>query len=80
MPEIFRVVDAILFTGGIGENAVDIRERVCSELEPLGIFIDVEKNRSKSMIFSSQESSISLAVIETNEELMIAKDVMRVAQ
>ncbi len=71
-------VDAILFTGGIGENAIDIRERVCSSLEPLGIHIDVDKSRSKSMIFSSQQSSITLAVVETNEELMIAKDVMRV--
>jgi len=72
-------VDAILFTGGIGENAIDIRERVCSSLEPLGIHIDVDKSRSKSMIFSSQESPITLAVVETNEELMIAKDVMRVS-
>ncbi len=71
-------VDAILFTGGIGENAINIRERVCTSLEPLGISIDLEKNRSKSTIFSSEERSISLAVIETNEELMIAKDVMRV--
>jgi propionate kinase len=39
----------------------------------------VDKSRSKSMIFSSQESSITLAVVETNEELMIAKDVMRVS-
>lgn len=71
-------VDAIIFTGGIGENAADIREQVCSSLEPLGIHLDSDKNRSKSTIFSSQTSSISLAVIETNEELMIAKDVMRV--
>lgn len=71
-------VDAIIFTGGIGENATDIREQVCSSLEPLGIHLDSDKNRSKSTIFSSQTSSISLAVIETNEELMIAKDVMRV--
>ncbi|PNH87257.1 acetate kinase [Vibrio diazotrophicus] len=72
-------VDAILFTGGIGENSTDIRESVCCSLEPLGICVDVNKNRSKSTIFSTQESSISLAVIETNEELMIAKDVMRVS-
>ncbi len=71
-------VDAILFTGGIGENADDIRENVCCSLEPLGIYVDVNKNRSKTTIFSSKESSISLAVIETNEELMIARDIMRV--
>lgn len=71
-------VDAILFTGGIGENSADIREKICCSLESLGIRIDLEKNRAKSMFFSTQESSISLAVIETNEELMIAKDVMRV--
>jgi len=71
-------VNAIIFTGGIGENATYVREHICSSLEPLGICIDVDKNRSKSTIFSAQESSISLAVIETNEELMIAKDVMRV--
>jgi propionate kinase len=71
-------VDAIIFTGGIGENASDIREQICASLEPLGICIDITKNRLKSMIFSSEKSSISLAVIATNEELMIAKDVMRV--
>jgi len=73
-------VDAIVFTGGIGENSADIREKICCSLESLGICIDLEKNRVKSMLFSTQESSISLAVIETNEELMIAKDVMRVTQ
>ncbi len=72
-------VDAILFTGGIGENSVDIREQICRSLEPLGIHLDKAKNQAKSAIFSTDESPVTLAVIETNEELMIAKDVMRIA-
>ncbi len=71
-------VDAIIFTGGIGENAAAIREKICTSLQPLNILIDVEKNRATSMIISRDESPITLAVIATNEELMIAKDVMRI--
>ncbi|MDW6005168.1 acetate/propionate family kinase [Vibrio mangrovi] len=71
-------VDAIIFTGGIGENSADVREKVCRNLEMLGISICDEENHSGSTIFSASRSSIALAVIPTNEELMIAQDVMRV--
>lgn len=73
-------VDALVFTGGIGENAPSIREQIASNLEALGILLDQEKNNQTI----GQESKISLPqskaevwVIPTNEELMIAKEVYR---
>ncbi|MFX0557858.1 acetate/propionate family kinase [Maribacter sp. CXY002] len=69
-------LDAIVFTAGIGENSSLIRKLVCSEMEYLGIVIDMEKNESKSskirQIHSAQ-SKVKILVTPTNEELEIAK-------
>ncbi|MCF6206208.1 MAG: acetate kinase [Sulfurovum sp.] len=68
-------VDAIVFTGGIGEHAVKIREIVCDDLKVLGVAMESAKNSLLQGIagnFESEESSISLLVIPTNEELEIA--------
>jgi acetate kinase len=74
--------DAVVFTGGIGENATVIRERICSGLECLGISIDSEINKTlfggKSGKISSEESKLGAYVIPTNEELLIARDTVRV--
>ena len=69
-------VDAIVFTGGIGENGIANRARIMKGLEYLGCRIDDEKNntRGKEAVISTDESSVKLLVIPTNEELMIAKD------
>ncbi|GBU11217.1 propionate kinase/acetate kinase C [Erysipelotrichaceae bacterium] len=70
-------VDIIAFTAGIGENAGDVREAVCRRLTALGISIDEEKNlatRSKQTYISDSNSKIKVAVIPTNEELVIAED------
>ncbi len=70
--------DAILFTGGIGENATDIREAVCNNMEFFGIKIDKEANnvRGKLTKISAPDSKIEVWVVPTNEELLIARDTL----
>jgi acetate kinase len=69
-------VDAIVFTAGIGENAVELRENICSGLDYLGIEIDSAKNdvRGVTTEISTQDSDVDLYVLPTNEELVIARD------
>ena len=72
--------DAIVFTGGIGENSPAIRERIVSGLSWLGIEIDTAANNSavgKEQRISPQSSKIAVHVIPTNEELLIARDTVR---
>lgn len=71
-------VDAVIFTGGIGENAADIRETACSNLDILGIKIDPEANkvRGKLAKISAEDSKAQVWVIPTNEELLIARDTL----
>jgi acetate kinase len=70
-------VDALVFTGGIGQFGVKMRQRICSRLENLGIHINRELNRQVGAnpgIISQDYSPISIVVIPTNEELQIAID------
>ena len=70
-------VDAIIFTGGIGENDVRMREMICHRLENIGIVMDYEKNKSNGAqpgIVSKDYSPVTILVIPTNEELQIAID------
>ncbi|MBN2683389.1 MAG: acetate kinase [Bacteroidales bacterium] len=70
-------VDAIVFTGGIGENAKLVRERICEDLEFYGIKFDISKNLEVQGIeaeISTSDSRIKVLVIPTNEELVIAND------
>ena len=69
-------VDAILFTGGIGENAVDLREQVIRDLAYLGVTPDSEANRSRGeeVRISGPDSKVQVWVVPTNEEIMIARD------
>ena len=70
-------VDAIIFTGGIGENDVNLRKDVCDSLTYLGAFMDEEKNKQRGEIkFSTDDSKVALYVIPTNEELAIARDTL----
>ncbi len=68
--------DYIIFTGGIGENQINIRKGICDKLRTFGVEIDAEKNntRGKEILISKPESKIKVYVIPTNEELMIAKE------
>lgn len=65
-------LDALVFTGGIGENAVSIRSRVCAGARWLGLELDEEANTKGGPCISRTESRVSAWVIPTNEELMIA--------
>ena len=69
-------VDAIVFTAGIGENNIVMRERICAYLGYLGAHLDMEQNkiRGEETIISTPDSTTKLLVIPTNEELMIARD------
>ena len=69
--------DILVFTGGIGENSVKMRARICNRLESLGIVMDEEKNRenrNKTGIISTDYSRTAICVVPTNEELQIASD------
>ena len=71
--------DAIVFTGGIGENDSELREVVCSYLEFAGVKIsaDANKQRGAETCISTDDAKISVYVIPTNEELVIARDTLR---
>ena len=71
-------VDAIVFTGGIGENAYQIRERVCSDAVWLGVELDTDANARGGPCISTVGSRVKVWVIQTNEELMIARHTRRV--
>lgn len=71
-----RGIDAIVFTGGIGENQLGIRARICECLEWMGVKIDKEANncRGEEVTISTKDSKVAVYVIPTNEELVIARD------
>ena len=69
-------VDAIVFTAGIGENAIPVREKVVSYLGYLGVTLDKEANgvRGEEIVISTPDSKVKVAVIPTNEELAICRE------
>ena len=69
-------VDCIVFTAGVGENSSSMRASICDGLEYLGVKLDAEKNklRGEEVIISTSDSKVTVWVIPTNEELMIAQD------
>ena len=75
-------LDALIFTAGIGENASSIRAAICENLEFLGVHLDAEKNQSSEMekAIHQEDAPVKLLVIPTNEELMIARDTLRLIE
>lgn len=73
--------DAVVFTGGIGENSSIIRERICGNLTSIGLELDMQRNAAlvngKEGEISSQDGKLKALVIPTNEELLIARDTVR---
>ena len=69
-------MDAIIFTGGIGENQIRIREGICKNLEFMGVKIDTDRNnvRGEEAELSSDDSKVKVYLVPTNEELMIARE------
>lgn len=66
-------IDTLIFTGGIGEHAVEIRQRIMHGLGFLGIIADDIRNEESADVISSDESKLTVRVMKTNEELMIAR-------
>ncbi len=74
-------LDAVAFAGGIGENSWQVRQEVCRGLEFLGLRLDDEKNRapgSNDRIISSRDSKVAVLVVYTNEEIIVARETVRV--
>ncbi len=72
-------LDTLVFSGGIGENAPEIRRRICEGLAFLGIALDEGRNASSALLISTDQGLVKVRVIRTDEELMIAKAAARVA-
>ena len=75
--------DIIVFTAGVGENQYQMREEVCSGMEYMGVKLDVGKNktvRGEEAVISTPDSKVTVCVIPTDEELMIATDTMNLLQ
>ena len=72
-------LDAVVFTAGIGENNPDIRQRVCTNMEFMGISIDPEKNNTRGIEIdiSTEDAKVRTLIIPTNEELAIARETIR---
>lgn len=73
--------DAVIFTGGVGENSAEVRSRICAGLEWLGLNLDVDRNEQhqsgREGLISSDDSRLAAYVIPTDEELLIARDTVR---
>jgi acetate kinase len=73
--------DAVIFTGGIGENSPEVRARICDGLEWMGLTLDASKNETAQGGFegrvSTEASRLAAYVIPTDEELLIARDTFR---
>ena len=69
-------LDVLTFSGGVGENGKETRERICKYLEPFGIKLDIKANniKGKESCISCEDSKVKIFVIPTNEELMIARE------
>ena len=75
-------VDAIVFTAGLGENGIDNRMAIASNMEYLGVKMDAEANnvRGKETVISAADSKVKVLLIPTNEELMIARDTLELVK
>jgi acetate kinase len=74
--------DCLVFTAGVGENGYDVRECICQDLDYLGVKMDTEKNkvRGKEVDVATDDSKVRIFVIPTNEELVIARDTLRLSK
>jgi acetate kinase len=75
-------IDALCFTAGVGENAIFTRQLIANRLAPLGVKIDEERNfvRGEERLISTDDSKVALYLLPTNEEVMIARDTLRLTK
>src|SRR5918992_1390798 len=70
-------LDALVFTGGIGEHAAPVRERICEGLWFLGIRLDTDRNAAHARVISSAASAVTVLIVPTDEDLMVARHTRR---
>jgi acetate kinase len=75
---VLEGLDTLVFAGGIGENAAPIRERICAGLRFVGVTLDPARNAAHAAVISTATSAVTVRVIRTDEELMIARSTDRV--
>ena len=73
-------LDALVFTGGIGEHSATVRERICEGLEFLGIRLDNDRNAAHSRVISSDAAAVTVRVVPTDEDLMVARHTRRLIE
>jgi acetate kinase len=76
-------VDILIFTGGIGENGSETRENVCKDFEFMGLEFDKKVNegvRGKELVISTKKSKVTVMIVPTNEELVIASDTCEIIE
>jgi acetate kinase len=73
-------LDTLVFSGGIGENAAEVRGEICTGLECLGIRLDAARNGACEAVISNEKSSVNVRVIKTDEEMMIARATSQILQ
>ena len=75
-------VDAIVFTAGVGENAIETRENIMKNMDFLGMKLDKEANkvRGKETVISTEDSKVKILLVPTNEELVIARDTLELVK
>jgi acetate kinase len=76
-------VDLLIFTGGIGENASETRENICKDLEFMGLIFDRNANagaHGKELVISKKESKVTVMVVPTNEEFVIASETREIVE
>jgi acetate kinase len=73
-------LDALVFTGGIGEHSATVRERVCKGLEFLGIRLDTDRNGAHARVVSSDAPTVTIRVVPTDEDLMVARHTRRLIE
>jgi acetate kinase len=71
-------VDTLVFTGGIGERAAAVREAICAELAYLGVTLDAEHNAANASIISRAAGAVTVRVLPTDEDLVIARHTARI--
>ena len=73
-------LDALVFTGGLGEHSATVRERVCEGLEFLGIRLDTDRNAAHARVVSGDASGVRVLIVPTDEDLMVSRHTRRLIE
>jgi acetate kinase len=73
-------LDALVFTGGIGEHAATVRERICEGLGFIGIQLDPDRNAVHAPVISSDNASVTVLIVPTDEDLTVARHTRRLIE